>query len=531
MGLLNKYSGQFHFWALIFCVTIINGTLLFSADNENLYHPPDSWEIPFGIEIGKVENAQLGHHVYIPVTKIQGSEEIRGFDFLIAYDKTALTFMGADPGKLYDIPGNYEWEYFTYRFGYGKDTLYLGSTSLIRFVGMADINNGMHNPKRYTSDDYIVLFTMDFYFAHTNWISFECQPMPIRFYWKDCGDNCIAMSYRGQSWDIKMAISSCVYDHNGKEITNRNSAFPTISGSPNECQSAERMTPNRFINYYNSAIDTGECPDTSDIGDVDLNGYANEIDDVMLFFRCLSEGTSAFLINVDSQIAATDLNGDSIPLTIEDYRWMLNKMYGRPTSNITLYEKIKILRTDTSVIINYGADGRVGFVFLKFRDLFSKAENIKNIKGGWLFRHNHTPWIMSPFYLDTSGTGLLEIIYSESPLELIDYEATGNYGEKVIFEIDDVTPAREFLLHQNHPNPFNSSTAISFELPYQWEWQLEIFNITGQNVRSFSGNDIGFTSVLWDGKDDAGHELSSGIYLYHLKTGEFTESKKMVILK
>jgi hypothetical protein len=104
---------------------------------------------------------------------------------------------------------------------------------------------------------------------------------------------------------------------------------------------------------------------------------------------------------------------------------------------------------------------------------------------------------------------------------------------------DVETPTQEmnvisnFSLLQNHPNPFNPTTHIDFDLVRTCQVRLEIYNILGNKVKTLINDrlDAGPKSITWDGKDDRGKEVASGIYFYRLKAGDFTESKKMVIIK
>ncbi len=88
----------------------------------------------------------------------------------------------------------------------------------------------------------------------------------------------------------------------------------------------------------------------------------------------------------------------------------------------------------------------------------------------------------------------------------------------------------------NYPNPFNPSTTISFSLTAKnaQDAKLEIFNIRGQKIKTFlinSSTDEPFNSIIWNGTDDAGKPVSSGIYYYKLKAGKTEISKKMLLLK
>lgn len=89
-------------------------------------------------------------------------------------------------------------------------------------------------------------------------------------------------------------------------------------------------------------------------------------------------------------------------------------------------------------------------------------------------------------------------------------------------------------LKQNYPNPFNPETTISFDLASAGEVSLDIFNIKGQLVKRLAQDQklpAGSHSFVWDGKDDSGKNLSSGIYLYRLQNGKYSHSKKMIMMK
>ncbi|MBU1318523.1 MAG: T9SS type A sorting domain-containing protein [candidate division Zixibacteria bacterium] len=88
---------------------------------------------------------------------------------------------------------------------------------------------------------------------------------------------------------------------------------------------------------------------------------------------------------------------------------------------------------------------------------------------------------------------------------------------------------QEFALHQNYPNPFNPNTTVAFDIgTFSWV-KLEIFNILGQVVATLidSPMDAGSYEVEWN----AGPEISSGVYFYRVEAGDFTDTKKMMLLK
>jgi hypothetical protein len=90
-----------------------------------------------------------------------------------------------------------------------------------------------------------------------------------------------------------------------------------------------------------------------------------------------------------------------------------------------------------------------------------------------------------------------------------------------------------FFLSHNYPNPFNPETQIDYALPRNCNVNLTIYNILGQKLKTLVDElqKAGFKTVHWDGKDDQGEEVASGIYFYRLKAGDYFETKKMVLLR
>ena len=91
----------------------------------------------------------------------------------------------------------------------------------------------------------------------------------------------------------------------------------------------------------------------------------------------------------------------------------------------------------------------------------------------------------------------------------------------------------EFALLENYPNPFNLTTTLRFDVPEVSNITLTIYNMLGQRVRSFNmqSTPAGYHAVTWDGTNDLGKQVSAGVYLYRIQAGEFTQTKKMLLLK
>ncbi len=99
--------------------------------------------------------------------------------------------------------------------------------------------------------------------------------------------------------------------------------------------------------------------------------------------------------------------------------------------------------------------------------------------------------------------------------------------------VDDIAPVTRVQLHQNVPNPFNPATMIQFDVPRAAGVRLNIYNVSGRLVRSLLDRTVGEGTheTRWDGTNDRGELVGSGVYFYRLEVGAASLTKKMVLLK
>ncbi len=98
---------------------------------------------------------------------------------------------------------------------------------------------------------------------------------------------------------------------------------------------------------------------------------------------------------------------------------------------------------------------------------------------------------------------------------------------------EEVNVPTVFKLSQNYPNPFNPETTIKFQIPNSSFVRLEIYNISGQKIKTLlnEGKSAGFYTIKWDGTNNNGLKVNSGVYIYRIQAGKFTDVKKMIFLK
>ncbi len=103
----------------------------------------------------------------------------------------------------------------------------------------------------------------------------------------------------------------------------------------------------------------------------------------------------------------------------------------------------------------------------------------------------------------------------------------------ILSSVSDQSEPDSFSTLSNNPNPFNSSTTINFSLPSSGSATLSIYSLTGQWVRTLisGAQTAGSHSVLWDGRDDSGKPVSSGVYISRLKMGNKVAFGRMLLLK
>ncbi len=110
---------------------------------------------------------------------------------------------------------------------------------------------------------------------------------------------------------------------------------------------------------------------------------------------------------------------------------------------------------------------------------------------------------------------------------------TADINVGVSVKEDEIINPKAFSLGQNYPNPFNPTTAISYEIPKASDISIKVYNLLGQEIRTlFKGKqNAGKFVITWDGRDNAGKAVSTGIYFYRLNAPNFIQTRKMIMIK
>lgn len=497
------------------------------------------------IRIEKTHNSYQGHYEYVSITVENSDYGMGGFDFLIAYDASALAFIEATPGQLLEDCG---WEYFTYRYGADGNCGDACPSGLLRIVAMAETDNGPNHPSCFGPPDTEPHELAEMKFFVTNDRTFDCQYVPIRFFWTDCTDNVIS-SVTGDT----LLVSEHVFEYDGADITDSSYGFPTYFGVQSECLEGggpDKPAPVPFINFVGGGIDI-ICSDSIDVrGDINVNDIGNEIADAVMFTNYFINGLSAFGDHVEASIAASDVNADGTVLSVADLVYLVRiitgdalpypKMlpYAAPASAGTL-----INHSAAAVSINSSSDIGAGYFVFNHSGIEIGEPQLINGASEMTMKYSNIGNILKVLVYSmekgakiSAGAGSIIAvpITGEGTIELTDVQLSDYYGNLLEVSVDKQAALPErYALNQNYPNPFNEATIIIYELPIASRVTIEIFNVLGQKVTTLldGQESAGVHSLSWNSTDDSGHPVASGVYFYRISTPNFTAEKKMVLMK
>ena len=489
----------------------------------------------------------------IPIVRADASLLVGGFDLLVSYDASALTFLSASTGLLLD---SLEWEYFTYRTGAGGNCTGGCPNGLVRLIAIADLDNGpSQHPVVSAEPGELAILR----FQVTGDRNFIGQCIPVRFFWNDCGDN-VFSSVSGDTTYVDQSISSpdgsVLWDEED-DVQFPESARPQGLGAPDFCLiggGPGKPLPERRICFRNGWVCINEPPD--DRGDLNLNGIANEIGDAVLYTNYFVYGSSVWSPPYqDVQLLASDVNDDGVVLTVADLIYLIRIITGDeqpfpPGGNpkMTPYANFgsATVRTESDrLIVSTTSPVDVGGAWLIFRysgitiggpallDAASGMNLRYNAEAGELRVLVHPSWDGDFASVGTGSHDILTIpTTGDGTIELVEVQMSDARGALLSTVVAKSFVPKSYALLQNYPNPFNAGTVIAFDLIENADWDLTIYNVLGQAIRRFEGNnDAGRVSVTWDGRTEGGNSASSGVYLYRISANGFTATKKMTLVK
>jgi hypothetical protein len=200
--------------------------------------------------------------------------------------------------------------------------------------------------------------------------------------------------------------------------------------------------------------------------------------------------------------------------------------YGRPSrSTLHTYETVVVPAGTFSAVVCVRHPETMG-------DAGPATNNVLHFVEGVGLAREFWPWIYGANVLQSYS-----VVGGSAPFPL----AVGNWWEYLeqwgVFyptAVDGEAPVPAHLLLGNYPNPFNPQTTIAFELPKRESVTLRVFDMAGRLVRELIAAEphtLGRHEVVWNGRDDSGRLVASGTYFYRLEAGEYSETKRMALVK
>ncbi|MFQ6092872.1 MAG: FG-GAP-like repeat-containing protein [bacterium] len=266
-------------------------------------------------------------------------------------------------------------------------------------------------------------------------------------------------------------------------------------------------------NFESIHVDQTSVPSFADIdGDGDLDLFVGEWDFNYManvhFYRNDGSPTSPSYTLVTDSLVSADLGNRTVPSFVDiDGDGDLDLFVGENDGNLNFYR-------------NEGTPSSPNFVLA--------TEDFESIDVGFA---------SAPVFIDIDSDGDVDLFVGERNGGINFYRNT-TPPTRIEDKNQDVPLPESFVLEQNYPNPFNPTTQISFQLPVVSGQSpphvtLKIYNILGQQTRTLvdEPKESGYYTLTWEGRNEKGDVVSSGIYFYRLEAGEFIDTKRMLLVK
>lgn len=250
----------------------------------------------------------------------------------------------------------------------------------------------------------------------------------------------------------------------------------------------------------------------------------------------------SYILNQNPQpflAEAADVNSDS-KVDILDIVGIINKIMN-PGPGKIIAAKPKVRFDKEGVYVENG-EGVAGIEIKIVGEGIEKAQVIsgemaKGMELAYKMNKDTLTVLMFSFKNETmQGNGGLLLKLSEGKIKkLYNMKASDMRGNEVEIEYskDDLVIPSGFVLYQNYPNPFNPTTTIKYGLPEKRNVEVIIYNILGQKIKMWSLSDqsAGYHELLWNSTNDNNQIVSSGIYIYQIRAGNYINQKKMLLIK
>ncbi len=469
--------------------------------------------------VEKDKDASMGWPTEISIYADSLDTDLTGFDILLALNETEMDLMKVRPGATIDTCG---WDYFTYKVI--RDTLGIydlgKATELLEITGFGNPSVGCSDP-----DAIHELARLNMLVSTRSYN--DCMFLPVYFYWRDCNDNVL---FTGP--DTVLVVESA-YRETYPYDSSRNQPFPGYGPPDSTCTTFPAVVALRSLKAITGGADLACVGRSMMVGDLNLDQFHYAAADAILYISYFLRGIIVFDQYPDAQIVQSDINRDGYPLTVADMILLTNIVIGDqfPPLKIggeKLSANVAVERDSENTCVTVTPATEVAGLWLRFDSPCGGTITADTdlIMTGTFDREPTVLMIDTAKVRPVIRAGETVTFRISDPQAHVSFlDIVGLSGASLKLVESRPLPA-EFTLYQNYPNPFNPSTEISFFLPEETKWRLQIFDILGRQVESFSGHSEGANSVTWDAS-----ESSSGIYLYRLETETDQQTRRMMLLK
>ena len=477
-----------------------------------------------------------GEYVSLPILLENNTTPFGGFELEVEFDYTSMTFVSADPGPMMEC-----FELFTYRLlpcpqcGCCKYKILL--------YGQYDIPNGPENvgcpiPVCQGEDSL----------AYLNFVvnnDENLRGLKISVCWE---------------WEGTVVNDTLVEDWECEENTFSSWSGDTLYTSALLCQfnpdicddPADRIQP---VLIFQDGVCGQNCggvdvcpagPGECKRGDVNYNTLTYEVADAVLFASYFVEGLSEFRYDQAYQICATDVNADGRTLTLSDLVYLIRVILHDAAEIPKLTPSDEVVSvvssmSESGVTVTTASRVPIGAALFVFDHKATADKPELLVEDVEMLSHDGDGQFRVLIWSRTgksipSGEVDLFTFGAKGEVELITAQLVDHESRELRATISTkgvgIKP-RDFALFPNYPNPFNIETQIRFDLPTDCRVSLRIYNVKGQLVNALTDEylEAGRHTVGWDGTNESGNAVASGVYFYKLTAGGFSATEKMVMMK
>jgi len=295
-------------------------------------------------------------------------------------------------------------------------------------------------------------------------------------------------------------------------------------------------------------------------GDVSGNGSVTAFDASLILQYIVGDTTLT-----SAQLTAADVSGDGT-VSAYDASLILRYVAGDTTVHFAITKKegkshdltVTSVVSSGMVALNAGEVSTSGVGVMSLPVYINDAQNVYSIEmtlnvgnaqvqgvvgslpKDWVLAYHNADGVLKIAMAGVtplSSGKFVSVEFKGGPNTKINVSGSAIVNENPAQALASVSVANipsKFDLGQNYPNPFNPTTTIKYQLAKQANVTLRIYSITGQLIRTIVDGvqqQPGYYSVIWDGLNNSGQQVASGVYIYRLEAGSFVSMKKMLLLK